>query len=169
MCKFIPIVLLCLGFLSCNSSSSPIDSPTVSVSTDKEERQFSLDWIVGNWTDTTLFGGKVTFAENWIKNEEGSFSGEKFQISNGNNSSSTELGLVKTEGKYYYSIIEREGLTAFVQDSLGYQYISFVNTTDKFPANLSYHLNQGEMSISFSGMANGVYRRASFRTVKLKN
>lgn len=169
MCKFIPVVLLCLGFLSCNSPSSPIDSTTVSVGTDKEDSQFSLEWIVGNWRDTTLFGGKVTFAENWIKNEGESFSGEKFQISNGNNSSSTELGLVKTEGKYYYSIIEGEELTTFVQDSVGDQYISFVNTTDKFPTNLSYYLNQGEMSISFSGMANGVYRSSSFRTVKLKN
>ncbi len=150
----------------CDSASHEVDSEA-EVYQEDLHKDFSVNWIEGEWRDTTLFNGKVTFAENWIKNNGESFSGQKFQISNGTQSSPTELGLVKTDGVYYYSIIEEERLTTFVQDSLGEQFISFVNTTEEFPSNLSYELQGRVLLISFSGMANGVFRKAAFNAVKI--
>lgn len=162
-------VLFLLSLMNC-SDSLPIEENTKDSELEINQlTDFKVDWVVGSWRDSTLFNGKVTFAENWNKTGNESFSGEKYQISNGNNSSSTELGLTKTDGKYYYSIVEGKKLTTFIQDSLGENYISFVNTTDEFPTNLNYHLEGKTLSISFSGMANGVFRSAAFKTIKEDN
>ena len=122
---------------------------------------------MGNWKDSSLFGGKVTFCENWIKDNTNKFSGEKFQISKGDTSSVTKLTLVKTDGKYYYSYFEKNSQTTFVQDSIAEDYLSFINTKDQFPSNINYQLKGEVLMISFSGMANGIFRSASFNTTKV--
>lgn len=127
---------------------------------------FSVDWLEGNWRDSSVFGGSVVYVENWKQIENNKFVGEKFQIARGNPSSLTELGLVKTEGLFYFTYIEEEKQTTFVQDSIGENFLSFVNTTDQFPANLRYQLNNDTLLISFSGLANGIFRSASFATRK---
>ena len=160
--------LVILILIGCGDSQTKSAADHYSEVNDETALDYSMDWIEGSWQDSTLFGGKVTFVERWELTGANSFTGEKFQISNGNESSPTELGLVKSEGKFYYTIIEGEKQTTFVQDSLGHKYISFVNTTDKFPTNLSYHLSEDVLSISFSGMANGVFRSTRFKTIRIK-
>lgn len=129
---------------------------------------YSVDWMEGKWIDTTVFNGRVSFFEAWTKEGTDAFSGKKFQIVKGDSASPTQLSLVKTDGVYYYSYYENEDQTTFMQDSIAHQFISFQNTKDQFPHNLSYFLEGDTLFISFSGMAQGVYRSSGFKTRKVE-
>ena len=166
--NFFSLLLLSILLFSCNDDPDFTSGENHSYTETKDEQITStnLDWIEGNWIDTNVRNGKIVFCENWRKISENSFEGEKFQISLGDSSSPTKLSLTKTDGKYYYSYFDNEDQTTFIQDSLGDGYMSFVNTTENFPTNLSYEWNTKILKISFSGMVNGVYRSASFNTIK---
>jgi hypothetical protein len=160
------IILLTFFLISCGSLEENVASWDNNVKENLPQKEFSINWLVGQWKDTTVFNGRVSFCENWREDTINSFSGEKYQISKGDTSSRTQLALVKTDGKYFYTYFEEEEQVTFVQDSLGENYISFVNTKDQFPTNLSYNWNRMSMKISFSGIAKGVFRSASFNTIK---
>ena len=161
-------LLLVFILFSCgNDNSQKTNKKQIETHTELSDKSYELDWLVGEWQDTTVFGGKVTFCESWKKNNESSFSGEKHQIARGDTSTSTELTLVKTEGTYYYSYSYDNIQTTFVQDSVGKGFINFINTKDEFPTNLSYKWNGETIKIEFSGTAKGAFRTASFHVSKL--
>lgn len=152
----------------CSQIDPKQDKAQIQVESTEQNKDISLDWLEGEWRDSTSFGGRVIFVENWKKSSDNSLVGSKFQIANGKSSSSTELSLLQTDGMYYYTYTEAGEQTTFVQDSVSEGFLSFVNTTDKFPTNLSYLYKEEVLTISFSGLANGVFRNAAFRAKKEK-
>lgn len=155
--------------ISCGSGIGEDKEEKVSSEEFKQNRvSHSVDWMEGSWIDTTVFNGRVSFFEAWTKDDTDAFSGRKFQVVNGDSASPTQLSLVKTDGIYYYSYYENEDQTTFMQDSIAHQFISFQNTKDQFPQNLSYFLEGDTLFISFSGMAKGVYRSSGFKTRRVK-
>ena len=153
-------------FVACSETQEPVAQREQDAISQEVKRELNLDWLEGEWRDSTSFGGRIIFVESWRKSRDKSLVGRKHQIANGTPSSPTELRLVETDGKFYYSYWEEENQTTFVQDSVSEGFLSFVNTTDKFPTNLSYSLKDEVLIISFSGLANGVVRSASFVTKK---
>lgn len=157
-----------IGLLfSCTSGTNTDTAENQTLNINNQKETYNLTWIEGNWKDTTVRGGRVTFCENWRKSSENIFEGEKYQIINGDTSSPTQLKLKKTDGKYYYSYFEEENQVTFVQDSLSNTYISFLNSTDKFPTNLAYTMKEEKLHITFSGTtSNGFFRKSGFTLTK---
>jgi|GEM_PF-5081638 hypothetical protein len=152
----------------CSQIDPATDKAQILVESALQNTDISLDWLEGEWRDSSSFGGRAIFVENWKESSDNSLVGSKFQIVNGEPSSSTGLSLLQTDGKYYYSYTEAGEQTTFVQDSVSEGFLRFVNTTDKFPTNLSYLYQEEVLTISFSGLANGVFRSAAFRAKKEK-
>jgi len=158
---------VCLVLIvACSETQEPVSEREQATNSQEVKKEVNLDWLEGEWRDSTSFGGRIIFVESWKKSGENSLVGSKHQIANGAPSSPTELRLVETDGIFYYSYWEEENQITFVQDSVSEGFLSFVNTTDKFPTNLSYSLKDEVLTISFSGLANGVFRSASFVTKK---
>lgn len=164
--KKIFFIAFLLAFFSCKNEESTSKTSSRKQTEEVTENITNISWPTGNWIDSTIFGGRVSFCENWEKISEREFNGEKYQIKNGDTSSPTKLTLTRTDGKYYYSYFEENKQVTFVQDSIGKGFLSFVNTLDQFPTNLAYQWDENKVTISFSGYANGVYRSASFNTLR---
>ena len=125
-----------------------------------------LDWMIGEWIDSVKFKGKIVFVESWVKQSEQFYSGKKYSINNGDTLEPTMMTITKTDNQFYYSYTVDNNQVTFVQDSISSSFVSFRNTTNVFPDNLIYELENDTLMISFSGIKGGLEFGSSFKTIK---
>ena len=164
------VVFVLLGFVfACSNGTIDLDNNANNEDSKVSTASFDLDWILGEWIDSTKFKGKIIFIESWGKETEQLFTGEKRSIDKGDTLSPTKLSITKTDGKFYYSYTIKGDQITFVQDSISNNFVSFRNTTNVFPDVLIYRLENDTLNISFSGIKSGMKFGSSFKTIKMNN
>ena len=162
--KLLTLTFLLLLFFSCKNAKVTDESVNV-----KEEKLITtnLDWLVGTWIDSTSF--KIlnqTYVEVWRAIEKDSYKGMKYSIKGGNNGDTTNLKIDKSEGKFYYTIVEGNESSIFIQTKGASSELEFANTKDEFPYNINYLYVNNKLTITASGNLNGEQRAIKFNTLK---
>lgn len=127
----------------------------------------SLNWISGTWIDSTSFKMiNQTYVEVWKMLGQDTYEGIKYSIKSGKNGDTTNIKIDKSESKFYYTIIEDEKKSVFIQTKKTLNEVEFANTKDEFPYNINYLNDNNELTITASGNLNGEQRIIKFNTLK---
>jgi hypothetical protein len=162
--KFYALGFLMVVVFSCENAGEPNDSEGV---VDLTVADANLDWISGTWIDSTSFKMiNQTYVEVWKVLEKDSYEGIKYSIRGGKNGDTTSLKIDKSEGKLYYTIVEDNKKSTFIQTKGASNEIEFANTKDEFPYNISYLNDNNKLTITASGNLNGEQRVIKFNTLK---
>lgn len=154
------IIITC----SCNNAEVVKESEVVG---DEIIADSNLDWISGTWIDSTSFMMiSQTYVEIWEVLGEDKYEGMKFSIRAGKNGDTTNLKIDKSEGKLYYTIIEDNKESVFIQTKRASKEIEFANTKDEFPYNINYLNDNNKLTITASGNLNGAQKTIIFNTLK---
>ena len=90
----------------------------------------------------------------------------KYSIKGGNNGDTTNLKIDKSEGKFYYTIVDGNESSIFIQTKGASSELEFANTKDEFPYNINYLNVNNKLTITASGNLNGEQRAIKFNTLK---
>ena len=162
--KLPALTFLLVLFFSCKNGEVTDESVNV-----KEGKiiAVNLDWLVGTWIDFTSFKMlNQTYVEVWEVIEKDNYKGIKYSIKGGKNGDTTNLKIDKSEGKLYYTIVEGNERTTFIQTKGASRELEFANTKDEFPYNINYLNVNNKLTITASGNLNGTQRVIKFNTLR---
>jgi hypothetical protein len=110
---------------------------------DKDERLEKLSWITDQWV--WVDNESVTY-ENWIKNNDGSYSGESFTVKNGDTVFSEQLKIEKSGDDIFYTAVVKHnpGPVSFKLIELGDNKAVFENPEHDFPNKILYVLKNSD-------------------------
>ena len=118
---------------------------------DKDEMNEKLSWIAGQWV---WVDNESVIYENWVKNNDGSFSGESFTVKNGKTVFSEQLKIEKSgEDVFYIAVVKHNpGPVSFKLVKLGDKKAVFENPEHDFPGRIIYELkNNGSLCARVEG------------------
>ncbi len=160
--KQIFIIILALAY-SCKNDTSEVNTKD-----DLSIKEYSLDWMKGNWLDSnTMAFRKVSYGENWVKKDENLYNGGQYYINKGVKGEPNIVSIIKTDGLFYFTYSIGEDQHTFVQDSINDLYLRLNHLQDEFPTTLIYKLKNDALLMTREGFASGVFRSVTFKAKKL--
>jgi len=158
------VILAC----ACQDATPPNETSEVATVTNVSSKNYSLDWLVGNWLDSsTMAFRKVSYGENWIKKGDNIYNGDQYYINKGIKGEPNNVSLVKTDGLFYLTYLIGKDQHTFVQDSVNDRYLRLTHIQDKFPTKLIYTVKSDTLLMTREGFANGIFRSVTFNAIKL--
>lgn len=166
MCNKFFLCFICFTVFACSNSQEGSDNPK-----ETESTNFQLDWMEGDWIDSTTMGfKKVSYGERWSKKESNIYKGVKYSVTNGIEGEDPVLAsLIKTDGLFYLTYTVEETQHTFVQDSIHENFLRLTHLQDKFPTTLIYRLQNDTLLITREGLAGGIPRSVTFKALKISS